>query len=67
MGHTQYALKLDANIAVARSIVLNPYVVRTWNTNTWGSPTCTATPKKGFVAGIVAAMFFDEMLGLTDR
>ncbi len=67
VGRTQYGLKLDANIAVTRSIILSPYVMRTWNTSTWGNPAYAATPKNGFVAGIVAAVFFDKMLGLTDH
>jgi porin len=67
VGRTQYGLKLDANIALTRSIILSPYVMRTWNTNTWGNPTYAATPKNGIVAGIVASVFFDKMLGLTDR
>ncbi|PRE45680.1 carbohydrate porin [Burkholderia multivorans] len=67
VARTQYGLKLDANIAITRSIILSPYVMRTWNTSTWGNPTYTATPKNGFAAGIVAAVFFDKMLGLTDH
>ncbi|MBP0595728.1 carbohydrate porin [Paraburkholderia sp. LEh10] len=67
VGRTQYGLKLDANIAVGRSIILSPYVMRTWNTNTWGNPVYAGTPKNGFVAGVLASIFFDKMLGLTDH
>jgi porin len=67
VGRTQYGLKLDANIALTRSIILSPYVMRTWNTNTWGNPAYAGTPKNGFVAGILASVFFDKMLGLTDH
>lgn len=67
VGRTQLGLKLDANIAVTRSIILSPYVMRTWNTNTWGNPAFAGTPKNGYVAGILASIFFDKMLGLTDH
>lgn len=67
VGRTQFGLKLDANIAVTRSIVLSPYVMRTWNTNTWGNPAFAGTPKNGYVAGVLASVFFDKMLGLTDH
>ena len=67
VGRTELGLKLDANIAVTRSIILSPYVMRTWHTNTWGNPTYSATPKNGYVAGILASIFFDKMLGLTDH
>lgn len=67
VGRTQYGLKLDANIALTRSIILSPYVMRTWNTNTWGNAAYAGTPRNGFVAGILASVFFDKMLGLTDH
>ncbi len=67
VGRTQYGLKLDANIALTRSIILSPYVMRTWNTNTWGNASYAGTPKNGFVAGVLASIFFDKMLGLTDH
>jgi len=67
VGRTQYGLKLDANIALTRSIMLSPYVMRTWNTSTWGNASYAATPKNGVVAGVVAVLFFDKMLGLTDH
>lgn len=67
VGRTQLALKLDANIAVTRSIILSPYVMRTWNTNTWGNPAFAGTPKNGIATGVLATVFFDKMLGLTDH
>ncbi|WP_233806981.1 carbohydrate porin [Paraburkholderia sp. HP33-1] len=67
VGRTQLALKLDANIAVTRSIVVSPYVMRSWNTNTWGNPLYAGTPRNGIAAGVLATVFFDKMLGLTDR
>ena len=67
VGRTQFALKLDANIAVTRSIIASPYVMRSWNTNTWGNPVYAGTPKNGWAAGILATIFFDKMLGLTDH
>jgi porin len=67
VGRTQYGLKLDANIAATRSIILSPYVMRTWNTNTWGNPSYAGTPRNGVVAGVLATVFFDKMLGLTDH
>ncbi|WP_124800579.1 carbohydrate porin [Paraburkholderia phosphatilytica] len=67
VGRTETGLRLDANIAVTRSIVLSPYVMRTWNTNTWGNPAYAGTPKNGYVFGVLASVFFDKMLGLTDH
>ncbi|WP_084688144.1 carbohydrate porin [Paraburkholderia oxyphila] len=67
VGRTQYGLRLDANIALTRSVLLSPYVMRTWNTNTWGNPAYAGTPKNGYTVGVLAIVFFDKMLGLTDH
>ncbi|WP_052738436.1 carbohydrate porin [Robbsia andropogonis] len=67
VGRTQFGLKLDANIAVGRNIVLSPYAMRTWNTSTWGNPVYAGTPRNGYVAGILASVFLDRMLGLTEN
>ncbi|MBU9598395.1 carbohydrate porin [Burkholderia multivorans] len=67
VGRTQYGLKLDANVSLTRSVILSPYVMRTWNTSTWGNPVYAGTPKNGFVVGVLVSIFFDKMLGLTDH
>jgi porin len=67
VGCTRYGVKLDANIALTRSVIASPHVMRTWNTNTWGNPSYAGTPKNGVVAGVLATVFFDKMLGLTDH
>ena len=41
--------------------------MRTWHTNTWGNAHFADEPQDGFVAGILASIFFDTLLGLTDR
>ncbi|MFT4267877.1 MAG: carbohydrate porin [Xenophilus sp.] len=66
-GRTEYGLKLDANFQVTRSITLSPYVMRTWKTSTWGTPAYAGTPRNGYVAGVLATVAFDSMLGLTDH
>ncbi len=67
VGRTQYALSLDANLEVTRSIIASPYIRRTWNTGTWGNPQYAGTPKNGIAAGILVSVFFDRMLGLSDH
>ncbi|SAK18023.1 carbohydrate-selective porin OprB [Burkholderia multivorans] len=67
VGRTQYALSLDANFEVTRSIIASPYIRRTWNTGTWGNPQYAGTPKNGIAAGILVSVFFDRMLGLSDH
>ena len=58
---------LTANIELTRSIIVSPYVMRTWHTNTWGNPTYALTPKNGCAGGILVSVFVDKMPGLTDH
>ncbi|TKC86862.1 porin [Trinickia terrae] len=67
VGRTEYALGLDANFAITRSIIASPFVMRTWRTDAWGNPSTAITPKNGFAAGILVSFFVDKMLGLTDH
>ncbi|MBN3814948.1 carbohydrate porin [Paraburkholderia sp. Ac-20347] len=67
VGRTEYGLRLDANVELTRSIVLSPYVMRTWKMNTWLNPAYAGTPRNGVVFGVLATVFIDKMLGLTDH
>jgi porin len=67
VGRTEYGLRLDANIELTRSVVFSPYVMRTWRMNAWLNPAYTGTPKNGIVFGVLASVFFDKMLGLSDH
>lgn len=64
VGRTEYALKLDANIALTRSVTLSPFVMRVWNTNTWGTPSYAGRPSNGYAAGALLKISFDSLLGL---
>jgi porin len=65
VGRNEYSLGIDANFILTRSIVLSPFVMRTWNTNTWGNPSYASTPKNGYAAGVLATVFLDKLLGFS--
>jgi porin len=65
VGRNEYAVQLDANIIVTPSVIVSPYIVRTFNTNSWLMPFTTAKPSNGIAYGILATFLFDKMLGLS--
>ncbi|WP_244112793.1 carbohydrate porin [Burkholderia gladioli] len=65
VGRNEYAIQLDANIIVTPSVIVSPYIVRTFNANSWLMPFTTAKPSNGIAYGILTTFLFDKMLGLS--
>ncbi|WP_256218059.1 carbohydrate porin [Burkholderia contaminans] len=65
VGRNEYAVQVDANIIVTPSVIVSPYIVRTFNTNSWLMPYTTTKPRNGIAYGILATILFDKMLGLS--
>ncbi|WP_244121128.1 carbohydrate porin [Burkholderia gladioli] len=65
VGRNEYAVRIDANIIVTPTVIVSPYIVRTFNTNSWFMPFTTAKPNNGMAYGIIATFLFDKMLGLS--
>jgi len=67
VGRDEFSLGIDANLVVTPSVVLSPFIARTWHTDAWGNPSYANTPRNGFAGGLLLTVFFDKMLGLTDQ
>jgi porin len=65
VGRNEYAIGLDATIIATPSLIISPYVQRTFNTNTWLNPYYAGKPRDGLVAGVIATVLLDKMLGLS--
>ncbi|KAA8554247.1 carbohydrate porin [Pseudomonas marginalis] len=66
-GRNEYAVALDANFILTDSIVLSPFVLRTWGASSWLNPYTGVNPRDGYAAGLLLHVQFDEMLGLNSR
>ncbi|MGF6969375.1 porin [Paraburkholderia sp. WC7.3g] len=60
----EFTLSLNANIQVTDSIIVTPYVSRTWGINTFSNPMSPVAPRNGYAGGVLMIAFFDKMLGL---
>jgi porin len=65
VGRNEYAIGLDATIIATPNLIISPYVQRTFNTNTWLNPYYAGKPRDGVVAGVIATVVLDKMLGLS--
>lgn len=65
VSRNEYALQLDANILVTPSVILSPYIQRTFNTNSWLMPYYGGKPRNGVAYGVLMTFLFDKMLGLS--
>ena len=63
-GRNEFAVSLDANFILTDSIVVSPFVLRTWGANSWLNPYTGVNPRDGYAAGMLFHVQFDEMLGL---
>jgi len=50
--------------AMTDSIVISPFVLRTWGASSWLNPYTGTNPRDGYAAGLLLHVQFDEMLGL---
>ena len=66
-GRNEYAVSLDANFILTDSIVVSPFVLRTWGANSWLNPYTGVNPRDGYAAGLLFHVQFDEMLGLNSH
>lgn len=63
-GRNEYGVSLDANFVLTDSIVVSPFVLRTWGASTWLNPYSDINPRDGYAAGLLFHIQFDELLGL---
>lgn len=63
-GRNEYGVSLDANFVLTNSIVVSPFILRTWGASTWLNPYTDINPRDGYAAGLLFHIQFDELLGL---
>ncbi|MDR6355534.1 carbohydrate-selective porin OprB [Pseudomonas psychrotolerans] len=63
-GRDEYALSLDANFVLTDSIVLSPYVTRTFHGSSYLNPVSGENPRDGYAFGVLLHVQFDQLLGL---
>ena len=63
-GRNEFGVSLDANFILTDSIVVSPFVLRTWGASSWLNPYTGTNPRDGYAAGLLLHVQFDEMLGL---
>lgn len=63
-ANDEFTLNLDANIFLGDSVIVSPFVARTFNSSSKLNPYYTDNPKDGIAAGIVIRVQFDQLLGL---
>lgn len=66
-GRNESAITLDANFILNDSIVFSPFIMRTFNSNSWLSPTTSTQPKSGLALGAAFHIQLDTLLGLNPR
>lgn len=60
----EFTLNLDANIVLGDSIILSPFVARTFNASSKLNPYSSDSPKDGLAMGLVVRVQVDQLLGL---
>lgn len=65
VGQTETAIGLDANFILSKGVVLSPFAMYSWDSNTSLSPNTSVIPESGLSAGVVLHFQFDQILGLT--
>lgn len=63
-GRNEYTLGLDANFVLTDSVVLSPFVTRTFNANGYLNPYATGNPRDGYMVGLLFHIQIDQLLGL---
>jgi porin len=63
-GRNEYAVSVDANFILTDSVVISPFIIRTWGASSWLNPYTSVNPRDGYAAGLLFHVQFDEMLGL---
>ena len=66
-GRDEFGVSLDANFILTESIVVSPFVLRTWGASSWLNPYTGIDPRDGYAAGLLFHVQFDELLGLNSR
>lgn len=63
-GRDEYALTLDANFVLTDSIVLSPFITRTFQGSSYVNPFSGENPRDGYAFGVLLHVQFDQLLGL---
>lgn len=64
-GRDEYAISLDANFVLNDSIVLSPFVTRTFGASSWLNPRTGENPRDGYAFGVLLHVQLDQLLGLS--
>ena len=64
VGPNEIGIGPDANIILPGPVVLCPYAVRTFNSNTFMNPWFAGKPQDGWAAGVVMVVLLDKASGL---
>ncbi|MFX7297302.1 hypothetical protein ABTI66_11985, partial [Acinetobacter baumannii] len=62
-GRNEYAIALDANFILSDSLVVSPFIMRTFNSSSWMNPTTSTNPKSGIALGVALHIQLDTLLG----
>ncbi|KTB79613.1 porin [Pseudomonas syringae pv. syringae PD2774] len=60
----EFTLNLDANIVLGDSIILSPYIARSFNASSKLNPYATESPNDGLAMGLLVRVQIDQLLGL---
>lgn len=63
-GRNEYGVSLDANFVLTDSIIVSPFVTRTWGASSWLNPYTGETPNDGYAFGLLFHIQIDQLLGL---
>lgn len=67
VGQTETAVSADANFILRKGIILSPFVMYSWNSNSMINPYSANNPESGFSFGATLHFQLDQILGLSRR
>ncbi len=67
IGQTETALALDANFILSKGIILSPFVMYSWDSNSMLNPYSAVNPESGVSFGATLHMKLDQILGLSGK
>ena len=67
VGQTETALALDANFILSKGVILSPFVMYSWDSNSMLNPFSAVNPESGVSFGATLHMKLDQILGLSGK
>lgn len=65
IGKTEKAVSVDANFILSKGVILSPFFLYSWDSNSYLSPNSPVEPESGLAAGITLHLQLDQILGLS--